>query len=393
MAFDLDLTNPYFREAVRLREIFHQDAAARDRAGGRPAEQVKLLKEGNLLNLLIPQEYGGEGASWSTILKIVREFAKTDGSVAHLFGYHFLNLIVPALFGNEEQKGAYWRQSAQHKWFWGNIANTVSHSLPGHRDEAGYVLNGHRPYGSGSHVADLVYVGWEDETTDTRYRAAIPANRPGIHILDDWDGFGQRQTGSGGASFENVRIGNDEILDHSHNEGRPISTIIAAVAQSVLLNVFVGCAQGALCEASLYTTTRARTWVTSGVAKPAEDPWVRRVYGELYGKLVAATLHADHAADSLDRAWAKGRALSEEERGRNAVTIAAANVQVGEVALEVVSRIFEVTGTSSATAERGLDRFWRNVRIHTLHNPAEYKSRNVGNWLLTGQYPAPHIYQ
>jgi alkylation response protein AidB-like acyl-CoA dehydrogenase len=41
----------------------------------------------------------------------------------------------------------------------------------------------------------------------------------------------------------------------------------------------------------------------------------------------------------------------------------------------------------------GFDRFWRNVRIHTLHNPAEYKTRNVGNWVLTQQFPEPGIFQ
>jgi hypothetical protein len=44
-------------------------------------------------------------------------------------------------------------------------------------------------------------------------------------------------------------------------------------------------------------------------------------------------------------------------------------------------------GARSATIANGYDRFWRNVRIHTLHNPAEYKTRNVGSWFLTGAHP------
>jgi alkylation response protein AidB-like acyl-CoA dehydrogenase len=50
-------------------------------------------------------------------------------------------------------------------------------------------------------------------------------------------------------------------------------------------------------------------------------------------------------------------------------------------------------GARSATQANGFDRFWRNVRTHTLHNPAEYKKRTVGVFLLTGEFPVPAIYR
>ena len=64
MSFDLDTSNPHFARAVDLREIFARDAAERDRAGGKPLEQLAHLKASGLLNLLIPQEFGG----WLTAL-------------------------------------------------------------------------------------------------------------------------------------------------------------------------------------------------------------------------------------------------------------------------------------------------------------------------------------
>ncbi|WP_353507267.1 MULTISPECIES: hypothetical protein [unclassified Variovorax] len=47
---------------------------------------------------------------------------------------------------------------------------------------------------------------------------------------------------------------------------------------------------------------------------------------------------------------------------------AIARDKAGEVALEVTSEIFEVLGADASTRSPGLDRFWRNARIHTLHN-------------------------
>jgi alkylation response protein AidB-like acyl-CoA dehydrogenase len=60
--------------------------------------------------------------------------------------------------------------------------------------------------------------------------------------------------------------------------------------------------------------------------------------------------------------------------------------------LEVSSRIFEVTGTRSTTAALGLDRHWRNVRTHTLHDPVAYKRREVGAFLRRDEIPEPTWY-
>lgn len=63
------------------------------------------------------------------------------------------------------------------------------------------------------------------------------------------------------------------------------------------------------------------------------------------------------------------------------------------VGLAVSSEVFEVMGARSATQAYGFDRFWRNVRTHTLHNPAEYKKRTVGAFVLTGEFPVPAMYR
>jgi alkylation response protein AidB-like acyl-CoA dehydrogenase len=85
--------------------------------------------------------------------------------------------------------------------------------------------------------------------------------------------------------------------------------------------------------------------------------------------------------------------LSHNDRGAAAIDIATANLYAGEVGLAVSSEVFEVMGARSATQANGFDRFWRNVRTHTLHNPAEYKKRTVGTFLLTGEFPVPAIYR
>lgn len=93
----------------------------------------------------------------------------------------------------------------------------------------------------------------------------------------------------------------------------------------MLLNVFVGSAQGALEEGKAYTTTSSRPWIYSGVEKHTEDPWIKRQYGDLYIHTLAATELADQAARSLDAAFIKGPELTLEERSAAAIDIATAN--------------------------------------------------------------------
>lgn len=389
--FEADTANPYLAKAVELRDIFARDAIEIDQSGGRPAEQIRLLKESGLVNLVIPKEFGGAGEPYSTAMRIVREFAKVDGSLGYLYGYHFSPLQNAVTTLHDERSRDILRRSAAGRWFWGNTTNSFSKSLFGRQDVGKVILNGFRPFASGSHVADYLMVAWEDEDTNKRSFAYIPADRNGITITNDWDGIGQRQTGSGRVLYKDVEISDDEILPERPKD--PIALLAPLQQQSVLLNVFVGSAQGALAAARDYTVMKSRPWIYSGVERHSDDPWIKRQYGELWIKVEAATALADRALAAVDAVYAKGQDFTADERGEAAIAVASANVLAGRVALEVTSEIFEVMGARSAVRPLGFDRFWRNVRIHTLHNPAEYKTRNVGTWFLDGEFPEPGIFQ
>lgn len=54
--------------------------------------------------------------------------------------------------------------------------------------------------------------------------------------------------------------------------------------------------------------------------------------------------------------------------------------------------MFDVTGARGTKASLGFDRFWRNVRTHTLHDPLDYKLNMLGRWSLKGEAPDPQLY-
>lgn len=69
---------------------------------------------------------------------------------------------------------------------------------------------------------------------------------------------------------------------------------------------------------------------------------------------------------------------------------AGAKAFAGDTAVQIASDAFELSGTSSTDDRFNLSRHWRNVRTHTLHDPARWKLHHIGNWVLNGVAPPNH---
>ncbi len=180
----------------------------------------------------IPREYGGEGRPISTAYRIVREFARTDGSLAHLFAYHIQQLNKVVTSGSREQQARLFTETAKNNLFWGNTGTSFQRTLTARRDGDDYVLNGYRTFSSGSRVADYISVVWDEDGRSDRISAFLPTTREGLAILDDWDGLGQRQTGSGTVTFTDVPGPQGRDPREPGDGGNTFSTLIALLAQS-----------------------------------------------------------------------------------------------------------------------------------------------------------------
>lgn len=382
----LDLAHEVARELEKT-------AVERDKIGGTPLRERKLLRDSKLLNLIIPVEYGGWGANWSVTLRAVRTIARADGSLGHVFGFQHLLLATLRLFGEKAQYSKLFADTVARDWFWGNALNPLDRRTqilevtPGR-----YRVDGVKSYTSGALDADRLVISASPPGEARLVVAAIPADRKGIVLNRDWDAIGQRQTDSGSAEFCEVEVLEEEILKNPGPLGSVFASLRPCIAQLVLVNVYVGIAEGALEAARRFTKREARAWVSSGVKSQAEDPYVLRRFGELHVELEAARLLANHAAEVLDRAYQLGDDLTWDQRGKAAVAIAAAKAKATQSGLDTASRIFETMGARSTAQKHGFDRFWRNLRTHTLHDPVDYKLREIGAYALNGEYPTPSFY-
>ena len=382
-------TKPDIQELVgHLIEQFAQNASEREKRGGTAKEERDLIRKSGLLSLMVPKELGGYGEDWQTVLTITREIAKVDSSVAHLFGYHFLCQKSVELYGTSEQVRHYGQEIVTNNYFWGNAFNPLDTHVKAIKKAEGWVVQGKKSFCSGAKDSDRLLVSAQKEDGSGVLIAVIPSNRIGIVIHDDWDSFGQRQTDSGSVTFNDVRIKEAEVLDAFQvNEDNVFSTIRTHIAQSILIHVLLGTAEGAFEAAKQYTKTSSRPWITSHVQSAIEDPYHLYHYGELFVKLKAADALVRQSNELLQQTWEYKHDVTLEQRGECSISVATSKVQVVQTALDVTNRVFQMMGARATSAKYNFDRYWRNVRTHSLHDPIDYKIRDIGQYILSNQYP------
>ncbi len=375
-----------------LADAFSLTAVERDHRGGTPKFERDALRNSGLLSLIIPQQYGGYGANWQETLLVVREFAKVDSSIAHVYGFQHLMLATVRLFSRPDQWERWFEQTAQSNWFWGNALNPLDDRTISKSYAHWHEFSGKKSFCSGALDSEMLIASAIKKMDGELVIAAIPTLRTGITIMDDWDNIGQRQTDSGTVNFEKVRVEENELLTEPGPLSNPFACLRPLIAQLILTNIYLGIAEGAFNDAQNYTLHEARPWKNSNVALTSEDPYILSHYGEFWVGLEATRALTNLAAEKLDQAWAKGLALTEEERGLVATSISAAKVLATRTGLDITSRMFEVAGSRATHAGLRLDRHWRNLRTHTLHDPIDYKIKELGEWALNGSFPNPTFY-
>jgi alkylation response protein AidB-like acyl-CoA dehydrogenase len=368
-------------------------AAKRDAEGGTAWTERQILRDSGLLTLAVPRRFGGQEAGWPEILRAVRRIAEADSSLAHLFGFQHLQVATVLLFGSPQQQEQYLSATVRDGWFWGNAVNTRDTRLKVREAPEGYVLEGVKSFCSGATGSDALVVSLAvGPEPAQRLYAVVPTGRRGIVVHADWDNMGQRQTDSGSVSFDGVTVRREEVLGPPGAASSPRATLRNLIGQLVLTEIYLGNALGALREARAYMRQHVQPWAMAGVDSALEDPVMQLSAGGQWIQLRAATALADQALEHFQAAWDRGLALSWEQRAEVAMDIAAARVHAGEVALDVTSRIFELVGARATARRHGFDRYWRNVRVHTLHDPLDHRRKAVGRWLLTDELPDPYSY-
>lgn len=326
-----ELSTPAAALSTRFRPTFAriaEGAASRDRDRELAHAEIAALKAEKFGAVRLPDFQGGAGASVPQLFDLLIDLSAADSNVTQALRAHFF--VTEGYILSGDARGLE-RVAAGEI-----IGNAISEKGTGSVDRYQtalrkegdrYLLNGTKFYSTGSLYADAIAVA--ADLDGERVYATVDTDAPGLTQFDDWDGFGQRLTGSGTSVYENVSVAAADL--------------------------------------------------------PREDPLVQAVLGRAYSAAFVARATVLSVADALD-AVLETPETAEDPELLDRAELAAAEAQVALIplVLNAVTDLFDVGGASISSESLGLDRHWRNARTLAVHNPVVYKQQAVGKFELTG---------
>ncbi|NHN78403.1 SfnB family sulfur acquisition oxidoreductase [Azotobacter chroococcum] len=365
-------------------------AAQRDRLRQLPWDEVDLFSASGLGGIGIPRAYGGPGLSFGTIAEVFRLVSAADPSLGQIPQNQFGILGLLEGSATREQKERFYKAVLRGE----RIANSgperdTRHTLDVRarlvRDGDGYRLSGEKFYSTGALFAHWITAKAVDDK-GRLVMALIPRGAPGLRILNDWSGFGQRTTASGTVLLDRVPVAAENLVDVWRLAEKP--NIQGAASQLIQAAIDAGIARAALDDAIAFVRQRARPWIDANVERAADDPYVIAEIGRLQIDLHAAEALLRRAGRVLDQVNAAP--IDADSAARASIAVAEAKVLTTEIAVLAGEKLLELAGSRATLAEFNLDRHWRNARTHTLHDPVRWKYHAIGNYHLNGAKPARH---
>ncbi|CAI8773911.1 Dibenzothiophene desulfurization enzyme C [Pseudomonas sp. IT-P74] len=373
--------------AHELAQVARLQAAKRDRQRKLPWSEIEQFTRSGLGSISIPREYGGPQVSFVTLAEVFAIISAADPALGQIPQNQFgiLNLVLGS--ATEAQKKQLFK-SVLDGWRIGNAGpergtkNTLELKA---RITADGVLNGQKFYSTGALFAHWVAVKALNDD-GKQVLAFVRRGTPGLRIVDDWSGFGQRTTASGTILLNNVQVDPEWVVDNWRINDTP--NIQGAVSQLIQAAIDAGIARGAIDDAIDFVKTRARPWIDAKVERASDDLYVIADIGKLKIELHAAEALLRKAGQVLDDVSAAP--FTVESAARASIAVAEAKVLTTEISLLASEKLFELAGSRATLAEFNLDRHWRNARVHTLHDPVRWKYHAVGAYRLNGTLPNRH---
>ena len=369
----------------------------RELAGTWPEQELRQVATSGLLGIIVPASFGGPDLPQSTAVEVLRILSQADSAVGQLLLSHFvLSAAIRGLEGADPAPRIYrdvldGAQLGNATVERGTRTSVDRLTTVTRRDEDTWVLNGKKFYATGALGATWIGVAARIPDTEPSHGATVfvQPSDPGVTLnLDRWTSFGQRGTASGEVLLDQVVVADEFVIDEGPDPD-PVTappSVLGAFDQALHAAVDIGIARAALEDGARFVTTKTRPWFEAGVDSAADEPHVVRRFGELTARLYALEALLARGAGLVDDALAEPE-LTREAAANASLNVAAAKALAQEFAVEIASGIFELAGASATDAGYALDRHWRNVRVHSLHDPARWKYVHLGNHTLFGTNP------
>jgi short-chain 2-methylacyl-CoA dehydrogenase len=269
--FDLSPEQEEFRKAVRrfAEDVIAPRAEEMDRAEELPMDVVEQMAELGLFGIPFPQEHGGQGADFLTLVLAIEELARIDSSIAiTLEAAVGLGANPIYRFGTEEQKRRWLVPMAR-----GDILGAFGLTEPGGGSDAEatgttarledgqWVINGSKAFitNSGTPISKVVTItavtGKREDGSKEISAIILPTDTPGFTVGRSYRKVGWHASDTHELAFDDCRVPEENLLGE---RGRGFAQFLAILDEGrvAIAALGVGLAQGALEESVKYANER-----------------------------------------------------------------------------------------------------------------------------------------
>lgn len=364
-------------------------ALERERDRTLPVAEVRALAEAGFGSLRLPVEAGGSGATFPQLSELLVDLAAADANLPQIWRGH-LAFVEDLLVTKHTEFRDRWLTKIAEGAVIGNAWSEIGTvergafgttiAVSGERAE----VNGQKFYTTGSIYADFSDTLVQSEGGD-QHIAVVPLAQTGVSISDDWDGFGQRLTGTGTIVYDRAALESRDVIPFGDR-----FEYQTAVYQLVLLTVHAGIAAAVAADAIAAVAARTRTYSHGNADRVRQDPQVLQVVGEISAVAHTARALVGQVAETIQEAHVA--AASRAEHAHSAAVeaeLASGRAQVitSRLVPEAATRLFDALGASAVRETAALDRHWRNARTVASHNPWILKAKEIGAWEVNGTEP------
>lgn len=342
------------------RKVVAPEAAERDQTKEFPAQILKKMGELGFMGMMIPPQYGGEGADTVSYVLALSEIAYSCASTAVVMSVHN-SIVCESIyhFGSEDLKQKYLKPLAAGKYI-GAFALTEPHAgsdpvaqtTSAVRDGSDYVINGVKRFISTGKNAGLVIVTAKtDETQRHKGISAfvVPRKTPGLIVGRTEDKMGLRASDTTDLIFEDCRIPAGNLLGQEGDGFKIVmkgldSGRIGIAAQSI------GVAQAALDAAVKYAKERDQFG-----QKICKFQGLRWIIADMATEIEAARQLMLSAASMKDRGE------------KYTAQASMAKLFASEMVNRITAKALQIHGGYGFTKDYAVERFYRDARVFTIY--------------------------
>jgi alkylation response protein AidB-like acyl-CoA dehydrogenase len=340
-------------------EVVAPTAAARDRSGAWPREELKAVAALGFLGMHIPEEYGGIKLSFTEYCLAIEEFAYADAGFATILHVHNGMGDMLARNGNEAQKRKYLPGLATGETIGAGLlsepqagSDTAAFRTSARREGDHYVLNGTKQFiSNGSEAGFAFALAITDKAAGKKGASMliVDPKGPGYNVTRVEDKLGQRSAHVAQIQLDDHRVPVANLLGE---EGAAYGRMLSGMSEGRIgiAAVAVGTARAALDAAVKYAKEReaygAPIMKLQGVAFDLAD---------MATDVEVAHQFVLHAA----RLYDAGLPCTKEA--------SMAKLFAGEIGEKVCSTALQIHGGYGYLTDFPVERYWRDVRVTKIY--------------------------